>query len=163
MLKRPKEKVFDWPQPKELYPPSQRSGALIGPSGSGKTTSAISMLTGHYKDVRSRVYIMSPSCAPGIDPAWDAWRKHVKEYMKVPEDEVTMWSTWSPVELEKRIARHAKVNAHLKAQGNKKWIRDRLPYRRFCGPGRQGPTQQHQCPHESLCPGSPPGLRLLVT
>ena len=119
-LQRPKEKKFDWPQPPAPYPPSQRSGALIGPSGVGKTTTAISMLMGPYKDVYSRVYVFSPSCAPGIDSAWDAWRKHVKEYMKVPEDEQTMWSTWEPKILEKLIARHSKVNAHLKAQGAKK-------------------------------------------
>ena len=47
------------------------------------------MLMGPYKDVYSRVYVLSPSCAKGIDPAWDAYRKHVKEYMKVPEDEQT--------------------------------------------------------------------------
>ena len=34
-LKRPKEVKFEWPQPKEPYPPSQRSGAFIGPSGVG--------------------------------------------------------------------------------------------------------------------------------
>ena len=119
-LKHPKEKKFDWPQPAEPYPPSQRSGAFIGPSGVGKTTTAIAMLMGPYKDVYSRVYIFSPSCAPGVDPAWDAWRKHVKEYMKVPDSEVTMWSSWEPQILEKIIARHAKVNAHLKAQGKKK-------------------------------------------
>ena len=119
-LKRPKEVKFDWPQPPAPYPPSQRSGAFVGPSGVGKTTSAIAMLMGPYKDVYSRVYIFSPSCAPGVDPAWDAWRKHNKEYLKVPDDEQTMWSTWEPQILEKLIARHAKVNAHLKAQGAKK-------------------------------------------
>ena len=119
-LVRPKEKKFDWPQPKEPYPPSQRSGAFIGPSGVGKTTTAIAMLQGPYKDVYSRVYVFSPSCAKGIDPAWDGWRKHVKDYMKVPEEEQTMWSTWEPQVLEKLIQRHSKVNAHLKAQGKKK-------------------------------------------
>ena len=92
-LKRPKEKKFDWPQPQEPYPPSQRSGAFIGPSGVGKTTTAIALLTGPYRDVYSRVYVLSPSCAPGVDPAWDAWRKHNKEYLKVPDDEQTMFST----------------------------------------------------------------------
>ena len=119
-LVRPKEKKFDWPQPKEPYPPSQRSGAFIGPSGVGKTTTAIAMLQGPYKDVYSRVYVFSPSCAKGIDPAWDGWRKHVKDYMRVPEEEQTMWDTWEPQVLEKLIKRHSKVNAHLKAQGKKK-------------------------------------------
>ena len=119
-LKRPKEKHFAWPQPPEPYPPSQRSGAFIGPSGVGKTTTAIAMLMGPYKDVYSRVYVFSPSSAPGVDPAWDAWRKHVKEHMKVPDEEQTMWSTWEPNVLDKLLKRHAKVNAHLKAQGRKK-------------------------------------------
>jgi len=119
-LKRPKEVKFDWPQPKEPYPPSQRSGAFIGPSGVGKTTTAIAMLQGPYKDVYSRVYVFSPSCAKGIDPAWDGWRRHNAEYLKVPDDEQTMWDTWEPQILEKLIKRHSKVNAHLKAQGKKK-------------------------------------------
>ena len=119
-LVRPKEKGFDWPQPKEPYPPSQRSGAFIGPSGVGKTMTAIAMLQGPYKDVYSRVFVFSPSCAKGIDPAWDTWRKHVTEYMKVPDDEQTMWDTWVLAVLEKLIKRHAKVNAHLMSQGKKK-------------------------------------------
>ena len=119
-LVRPKEKKFEWPQPPAPYPPSQRSGAMIAPSGMGKTTTCIAMLMGPYKDVYSRVYVFSPSCAPGIDSAWDAWRKHVKDYMKVADDEQTMWDTWEPQILEKLIKRHSKVNAHLKAQGKKK-------------------------------------------
>ena len=119
-LVRPKEKKFDWPQPKDPYPPSQRSGAFVGPSGVGKTTTAIAMLQGPYKDVYSRVYVFSPSCAKGIDPAWDGWRKHNAEYLKVPDDEQTMWHTWEPQIIEKIIKRHSKVNAHLKAQGKKK-------------------------------------------
>ena len=59
-LVRPREKKFDWPQPKEHYPPSQRSGVFIGLSGVGKTTTAIAMLQGSYKDVYSRVYVFSP-------------------------------------------------------------------------------------------------------
>ena len=119
-LVRPKEKKFEWPQPKDPYPPSQRSGAFVGPSGVGKTTTCIAMLMGPYKDVYSRVYVFSPSCAPGIDSAWDAWRKHNAEYPKVPDDEQTMWHTWEPQIIEKIVKRHSKVNAHLKAQGKKK-------------------------------------------
>ena len=120
MLKRPKEVTFEFPQPSAPYPPSQRSGAFIGPSGVGKTTTAISMLMGPYKDCYSRVYVFSPSCAPGIDPAWDAWRKHVKVHMRVPDDEQTMWDTWEPETLERLIERHKKVNAHLKHKKHKK-------------------------------------------
>ena len=116
-LKRPKEKRFDWPQPPPPFPPSQRSGCFLAPSGGGKSSTAISLLMGPYKDVYSRVFIFSPSCAPVIDPLWDAYRKHVEDYMKVPDDEQTFWSTWEPQIIEKLIARHTKVNAHLKAQG----------------------------------------------
>ena len=120
MLKRPKEVTFEFPQPPAPFPPSQRSGAFIGPSGVGKTTTAISMLMGPYKHCYSRVYVFSPSCAPGVDPAWDAWRKHVKVHMRVPDDEQTMWDTWEPETLEKLIERHKKVNAHLKHKKHKK-------------------------------------------
>ena len=120
MLKRPKEVTFEFPQPPAPYPPSQRSGAFIGPSGVGKTTTAISMLTGPYRNCYSRVYVFSPSCAPGVDPAWDHWRKHVRVHMRVPDDEQTMWNTWEPEILEKLIERHQKVNAHLKAKKHKR-------------------------------------------
>ena len=50
--------------------------------------------------------MFSPSCAPGVDPAWDAWRKHVRIHMRVPDEEKTMWDTWEPEVLEKLIERH---------------------------------------------------------
>ena len=119
MLKRPKEVVFEYPQPPPPYPPSQRSGAFIGPSGVGKTTTAISVLVGPYKNCYSRVYVFSPSCAPGVDPAWDAWRKHVRIQVKVP-DEGNMWDKWGPDTWEKITERHKRVNAHLKAKNIKR-------------------------------------------
>jgi len=75
---------------------------------------------GPYRNVYSRVWVFSPSCAKGIDPAWDAWRKHVRDVMKVPEEEQTMWSSWEPEVLEKLIQRHAKVNAHMKEKKHKR-------------------------------------------
>ena len=119
MLKRPKEVSFDFKQPPAPYPPSQRSGALVGPSGVGKTTTCIAMLMGPYKDCYSRVYIFSPSCAKGVDSAWDAWRKHVKNYMKVPGDEQTMWDTREPEIIEKLIAKHRSVNQYLESKKQK--------------------------------------------
>ena len=77
------------------------------------------MLMGPYKDCYSRVYIFSPSCAKGVDSAWDAWRKHVKNYMKVPDDEQTMWDTWEPEIIEKLIAKHRSVNQYLKSKKQK--------------------------------------------
>ena len=120
MLKRPKEVEFNFPQPPQPYPPSQRSGALIGPSGVGTTTTAFGMLMGPYKNCYSRVYVFSPSCAKGVDAAWDSWRKHVKNYMKVPDEEQTMWDEWKPEVLEKLIERHKRVNAYLKAKKQKR-------------------------------------------
>ena len=111
MLKRPKEVTFEFPQPPAPYPPSQRYGAFIGPSGVGKPTTAIAMLTGPYRNCYSRLYVFNPSCAPGVDPAWDAWRKHVRVHMRVPDEEQTMWNTWEPEILEKLIERHQQVNA----------------------------------------------------
>ena len=120
MLKRPKEVTFEFPQPPAPYPKRERPGAMISPSGGGKRTTAITMLMGPYRDCYSRVYIFSPSCAPGIDSAWDAWSNHVKVHMRVPDDEQTMWSTWEPAILEKLIARHQQVNAYLKAKKHKR-------------------------------------------
>ena len=124
MRKRPTEVTFEFPQPPMPYPPYQRSGALIGPSG-WKDHNC------HRNDhgtLSQRIFAricVSPNCAPKVDPAWDAFRKHVRMHMQVPDDEQTMWDTWEPAVLEKLIERHAvleklierhkKVNAHLKA------------------------------------------------
>ena len=78
------------------------------------------MLMGPYSKCYARVYIFSPSCAPGVDPAWDAWRKYVKNNMNVPKDEQTMWDTWEPDILAKLIDRHKKVNAYLKTKKQNK-------------------------------------------
>ena len=64
--------------------------------------------------------MFSPSCAPGVDPAWDAWRKHVRIHMRVPDEEKTMWDTWETDVLEKLIERLKNVKAHLKAKKHKK-------------------------------------------
>ena len=118
-LKRLKEVVCEYPQPPDPYPPNQRSGACIGPNGVGKTTSAISMLMGPYRNVYPRVYVFSPSCVEGVDPAWDYWRKHVRNSGGLDEEQ-TMWDIWRPDVLEKLIERHKKVNAHLKAENIRK-------------------------------------------
>ena len=119
-LKRPREVVFEYPQPPDPYPPSQRSGAFIGPSGVGKTAAALALLMGPYRNVYSRVDVFSPSCDEGVDSAWDAWRKHVRIHMRVPDSEQTMFDSWRPDMLEKLIERHTKVNAHLKARKHTK-------------------------------------------
>ena len=121
MLKRPTEVVFEFPQPPAPYPPSQRSSALIGPSGVGQTTTALAMLMGPYRNCYERVYVCSPSCALGVDSAWDAWRHHIKTHMRIQDDDQTTWATWEPKKLEELIERHNKVNAYLKAK-HKKWF-----------------------------------------
>ena len=73
------------------------------------------MLLGPYRNVYSRVYVFSPSCAEGVGPLWDAWRKHIRK-SGIPDEEQTMWDTWEPQILEKLIERHKKVNAHRKAK-----------------------------------------------
>ena len=78
------------------------------------------MLMDPYRNVYSRVYVFSPSCAEGVDPAWDAWRKHVRN-SGIPDEEQAMWDTWEPHILEKLIERHKRVNVHLKSQHQNKW------------------------------------------
>ena len=75
---------------------------------------------GPYRNCYERVYVFSPSCAPGVDSAWDAWRKHIKVHMGVKDDEQTMWDTWEPKKIETIIERHNKVNKYLKAKKQKK-------------------------------------------
>ena len=74
------------------------------------------MLMGPYRNCYERVYVCSPSCAPGVDSAWDAWRKHIKTHMGIKDDDQTMWDTWEPKKLEELIERHKKVNQYLKAK-----------------------------------------------
>ena len=120
-LRRPKEVKFEFPQPPYPYPPSHRSGAMVGSSGSGKTSTAIAMLLGPYKKVYSRVYVWSPSCGKGVDPLWDAWRKHVADEMQIDErEEQTMWDTWQPQEVERLVEKNKKINAVMKQKGYKK-------------------------------------------
>ena len=119
-MQRPNEVEFKFKQPKHPYPPSHRSAIFAGPSGTGKTSTAISLLLGPMKGIYSRVWVFSPSCAPGVDPLWDAWREHVKSEMDVPDDEQTMWSEWDPNVLSKLIEGHAKINGALKKHKRKK-------------------------------------------
>ena len=160
-LERPKEVVFEFPQPPHPYPPSQRSGAFIGPSGVGKSSTAISLLLGPYKNVYSRVYVFSPSCAEGVDSAWDAWRSHVRIHMRVPDEEQTMWSTWEPQVLEKLTKRHQHVNAHLKAKKAQEGVRNFSLGGRFRGCWRQSDAFKHKHTDKPLCTRSSLGMRLL--
>ena len=75
---------------------------------------------GPYQPCYSRAYVYAPSCAPSVDRSWDAWRRHVRNHMRDPDEEQTMWGTWETQDLEKLIARHKKVNAHRKATEQKK-------------------------------------------
>ena len=139
-LKRPKEVTFEFQQPPAPYPPSQRSGALVGPSGVGKTTTALAMLMGPYRNCYERVYVFSPSCAPGVDSAWDAWRKHVRTHMEVSDDEQAMWSEWVPHELEELIERH-KSEPVPQGQEAEEGLLLSLSGWRLCGRRRQGNAQ----------------------
>ena len=119
-MQRPPEIEFKYPQPKPPYPPSHRSAIFAGPSGTGKTSTALALLTGPLRGIYSRVWVFSPSCAPGIDPLWDQWREYVKNEMEVPDTEQTMFSEWDPSVLSGLIEQHAKVNKALKKHKKKK-------------------------------------------
>ena len=56
---------------------------------------------GPYRNCYERVYIFSPACAPGVDAAWDAWGKHVRIHMIVPDEEQTLFDRCEPDILEK--------------------------------------------------------------
>ena len=120
MLKRPKEVTFELPQPHAPYPPFPEEWGSDRSFGSWKDHNCNCDAQGSVaQHIFARIRV-SPKCAPGVDPAWDAWRKHVRIHMQVPDEEQTMWDTWGLVVLEKLIERHPKVNAHLKANKHKK-------------------------------------------
>ena len=116
MLKRPKEVVFEYPQPPAPYPPSQRSGALIGPSGVGKTTTAISMLVGPYKNCYSRVYVFHQVVLRvWIQPGMHG--ESMSELRWKYQMRKTMWDKWEPDTLEKS-SRGIKRSMHIWKQKN---------------------------------------------
>ena len=107
-LKRPTEVVFQFNQPPPAISAQQTFKSAYRAKWVGKTTTAIILIMGNYRNCYERVYVFSPSCAPGVDSAWDSWRKHVKVHMRVPDDEQTMWDTWEPKKLEELVERHKK-------------------------------------------------------
>ena len=78
MLKPVKHKEFYVPEAPYPFPPI-RSGILLGSSGNGKSNLMLSLLMGPYKNLHSRVIIVSPSVH--VDPLWQTWKDFVQKNM----------------------------------------------------------------------------------
>ena len=76
MLKPVKHKEFYVPEAPYPFPPI-RSGILLGSSGNGKSNLMLSLLMGPYKNLHSRVIIVSPSVH--VDPLWQTWKDFVQK------------------------------------------------------------------------------------
>ena len=92
MLKPVKHKEFYVPEAPYPFPPI-RSGILLGSSGNGKSNLMLSLLMGPYKNLHSRVIIVSPSVH--VDPLWQAWKEFVhKNYHWADELDDTLFDTY---------------------------------------------------------------------
>ena len=62
-------------------------GCILTPSSGGKMTLRSNLLFDVYRGCFERVYVISPTCKPGLDGAWDAVRKYVYGEMGTDEEE----------------------------------------------------------------------------
>ena len=110
MLKPVKHKQYYVPEAPYPFPPI-RSGILLGSSGQGKSHLMLSLLMGAYKNLHSRVIIVSPSVH--VDPLWQVWKDFVKDNYDW-SDEETMFDTYDEDALREIINAHKRVNMEVK-------------------------------------------------
>ncbi len=120
MLKRPKEKIWHYPEIPEPYPKIPgANGLLLAPSGRGKTTTWIAMLLGPYRGKFARIFVFSPNI--NIDSAFDDLKDYVSKDMGVDQDrEKTFFDSWDEAALEKIIATQHKLIRYEKDKKFKK-------------------------------------------
>ena len=109
-LKQIKHKEYYVPEAPYPYPPI-RSGIFLGSSGQGKSHLMLSLLTGPYKDLHSRVIIVSPSVH--VDPLWQVWKDFVKAHYDWAEEE-TMFDHYDEGKLREIIDTHKRINQEVK-------------------------------------------------
>ena len=84
MLKRPKEVTFEFPQPPAPISTFSEEWCLYWPEWCWQNNYGHFDADGAIQTMLFQGVHFSPSCAPGIDSAWDAWRKHVRIQMGFP-------------------------------------------------------------------------------
>ena len=112
MLKPVKHKEFYVPEAPYPFPPI-RSGILLGSSGNGKSNLMLSLLMGPYKNLHSRVIIVSPSVH--VDPLWQTWKDFVqKNYEWAGELNDTLFDTYDEPALREIVDKHKRINQEVK-------------------------------------------------
>ena len=112
MLKPVKHKDYYVPEAPYPFPPI-RSGILLGSSGNGKSNLMLSLLMGPYKNLHSRVIIVSPSVH--VDPLWQTWKDFVKKnYDWADELDDCLFDTYDEPALREVVDKHKRVNQELK-------------------------------------------------
>ena len=111
-MKAIKHKQYYVKEPPWPYP-NLRSGVLLGSSGQGKSHTMLSLLMGPYKNLHSRVIIVSPSVH--VDPLWQVWKDFVEaNYDWSDELDDTLFDSYDEDKLRKIVDQHKRVNMELK-------------------------------------------------
>ena len=121
MLKRPKEKVWIYDQPRLHHLPKipGANGLFLSPSGRGKTTTWIALLLGPYRHKFARIYVWSPNIH--IDSAFDELKAYSEKELGVDQEkEKTFFDNWSEGDVDAVIQRQHKLIQYMKAKKMKK-------------------------------------------
>ena len=102
------------------YPyPRMRSGILLGSSGQGKSNLFLSLATGPWRGLHSRVVIVSPSVH--VDPLWQAWKDFVHaHYDWADELDEYLFDSYDEEALRKIVDQHKRINQELKKRNRRK-------------------------------------------
>ena len=99
----------------ETLPRIPTRALLIAPSGSSKTTTLIWWLMEGAKGLFDRIYIF---CKTGsCDSSWAPLIKHIRNELKVPENEQIMWSDWDPDAVQNIVDTAALMTAYQRRKG----------------------------------------------
>ena len=117
-VQRMKPDIPDAPmrQPRyETLPRIPTRALLVAPSGSSKTTTLIWWLMEGARGLFDRIYIF---CKTGsCDSSWAPLIKHIRNELKVPENEQIMWSDWDPDAVQNIVDTAALMTAYQRRKG----------------------------------------------
>ena len=111
MMKQVKHKEYYVAEPPFPDTPI-RSGILLGSSGQGNSHLMLSLLMGPYKNLHTRVVIVSPSAH--VDPLWQVWKDFVRDQYPGWAEEETTFDSYDPDKLREIIDAHKLINQAVK-------------------------------------------------